>query len=184
MKPGKIFAEKLSQESPLFLLKNKSRSLWHKSHNSTLNNLTLMLFSCSLYRKYSIFNSSFLSCNLTCKLTGSGGGTGGRAMAFCLGRPGLNPGMDLGFFQFRFAVNLFSLGVGLFQKTRNRTVHTCPYSFLFRIIIYHFINCNLTMCQEKGKQINPKRGSEKPTFFKLANLPLKFLAIEREYLSC
>ena len=29
---------------------------------------------------------------------GSGGGTSGRAMAFCLGRPGLNPGLDFGFF--------------------------------------------------------------------------------------
>ena len=43
-----------------------------------------------------------------------GGSTSGRAMAFCLGRPGLNPRTDLGFFQFRIAVNLFSLGVGLF----------------------------------------------------------------------
>ena len=41
----------------------------------------------------------------------SGGDTSGRAMAFHLGRPGLNPWMDLGFFQFRIAVNLFSLGV-------------------------------------------------------------------------
>ena len=30
--------------------------------------------------------------------TGSGGGTSGRAMAFCLGRPGSNPGSDFGFF--------------------------------------------------------------------------------------
>ena len=28
---------------------------------------------------------------------GSGGGTSGREMAFCLGRPGLNPGWDFGF---------------------------------------------------------------------------------------
>ena len=39
---------------------------------------------------------------------GSGGGTSGRGMAFCLGRPGLNPRMDLGFFQFRIVVNLSS----------------------------------------------------------------------------
>ena len=31
-------------------------------------------------------------------LRGSGGGTSGRAMAFCLGRPGSNPGSDFGFF--------------------------------------------------------------------------------------
>ena len=39
-------------------------------------------------------------------LQGSGGGTSGRGMAFCLGRPGSNPRVDFGFFQFRIAVNL------------------------------------------------------------------------------
>ena len=74
---------------------------------------------------------------------GSGGGTSGRAMAFCLGRPGLNPGLDLGFFQFRIALNLFSLGVGLFLIAYNRMVHTLPSSFLFLIIIYHCENYHL-----------------------------------------
>ena len=69
-------------------------------------------------------------------LLGSGGGTSGRAMAFCLGRPGSNPGSEFGFFQFRIAVNLFSLGVGLFLITCNKTVHTLPSSFLFPIITY------------------------------------------------
>jgi hypothetical protein len=45
--------------------------------------------------------------------------------------------VDKGFFQFRIAVNLFSLGVGLFLIACNRTVHTLPSSFLFPIIIYH-----------------------------------------------
>ena len=63
-------------------------------------------------------------------LLGSGGGTSGRAMAFSLGRPGSNPRSDFGFFQFRTAVNLFSLGVGLFLITCNRMVHTLPSSFL------------------------------------------------------
>ena len=67
---------------------------------------------------------------------GSGGGTSGRATAFCLGVPGLNPGMDLGFFQFRIAVNLFSLGVRVFLIMRNRTLRTLPSSFLFLIFIY------------------------------------------------
>ena len=65
---------------------------------------------------------------------GSGGRTSGRAMSFCLGRPGSNPGMDLGFFQFRIAVNLFSLGFGLFLITFNRTFHILPSSFLLAII--------------------------------------------------
>ena len=57
-------------------------------------------------------------------------------MAFCLGKLGLNPGMDLGFLQSRTAVNLFSQDVGLFLITCNRTVHTHPSSFPFPIIIY------------------------------------------------
>ena len=44
----------------------------------------------------------------------SGSGTSGRAMAFCVGQLGSNTEMDLGFFQFRIAVDLLSLGVGLF----------------------------------------------------------------------
>ena len=74
---------------------------------------------------------------------GGGGGTSGRAMAFCLGRRGLNPGLDFGFFQFRIAANLFSQGVGLFLITCNRMVHTLPSSFLFPIIIYHCENYQL-----------------------------------------
>ena len=75
---------------------------------------------------------------LSCSRVSGGGVTSGRAITFCMGRPGYNPGMDLGFFQFRIAVNLFSLGVGLFLIKCNRTVHTLPSSFLFSIIIYQF----------------------------------------------
>ena len=73
-------------------------------------------------------------------LVGSGGGTSGRAMVFCLGRPGSYPRMDLGFFQLRIAGNPFSLGVGLFLIVRNRTMHTLPFSFLFPVITYHCEN--------------------------------------------
>ena len=47
-------------------------------------------------------------------MEGSGDGTNGRATAFCLSKPGLNPGTDLAFFG--IAINLFSLGVGLSLK--------------------------------------------------------------------
>ena len=40
-------------------------------------------------------------------------------ITFCLVRPGLNSMMDLGFYQFRIAVNLFSLDVGLLLITCN-----------------------------------------------------------------
>ena len=82
----------------------------------------------------------------TCKClatVGSGGGTSGRVMTFCLGRPGSNPGSDFGFFQFRNADNLFSLGVGLFLMTCYRMMHILPSSFLFLIIIYHCENYQL-----------------------------------------
>ena len=47
---------------------------------------------------------------------GRGGGASGRAMAFCPSRPGSNPGLDFGFFQFRIAVDQLLLGVGHFLK--------------------------------------------------------------------
>ena len=68
---------------------------------------------------------------------GSGGGTSGRAMTFCLDRPGSNPGTDLGFYSSENVVNLFSLGAGLFLMTCYRTVHTLPSSNLFPFIIYY-----------------------------------------------
>ena len=47
-------------------------------------------------------------------MEGSGNGASGRATAFCLSEPGLNPGTDLAFFG--NAISLFSLGVGLSLK--------------------------------------------------------------------
>ena len=82
---------------------------------------------------------------------GSGGGTSVRALAFCLGSPSLNPGMDLCFFQIRMAVNLFSLGVGLFLIMRNLS------SFLSSVTNVKFINRSLTMYQGKGKNKSKKR---------------------------
>ena len=79
------------------------------------------------------------------------GGTKGRAMAFYLGWLGSNPGRDFGFFQFRIAVNKFSLGARLF-------LITCLLSYLqSSVTIAKFINCYLTMYQEKEK-----RGRERP----------------------
>ena len=48
----------------------------------------------------------------------------------------MNPGSEFGFFQFRIAVNLFSLGAGLFLIMCYRTVHTLSSSFqsLFAIV--------------------------------------------------
>ena len=80
-------------------------------------------------------------------------------MAFYLGRLGSNPGTDLyGFFQFRIAVNLFSMGFGLVLKTCKRKVHTLLSSFLFRMIIYH---CTLTMYKSR-KRKNPKEAGKGP----------------------
>ena len=113
--------------------------------------------------------SGFFFHQCICSVQGRGGGTSGRAMAFSLGRPGSNPGLDFGFFQFRIAVNLFSLGVGLFLITCNRTVHTLPSSFLFPIIIYHCENyqfqANNVLRKRKNKA--KKRGQERPIFKKV-----------------
>ena len=54
------------------------------------------------------------------------GGTNGRAMAFCLGRPGLNPVKNLDFFSSKL-----SLGVGFFLITCNRKVRTLPSILCF-----------------------------------------------------
>ena len=42
-----------------------------------------------------------------------GGGASGGVTVFCLSRLGSNPEFNLGFFQFRIAVNLFSLALNL-----------------------------------------------------------------------
>ena len=95
-----------------------------------LQGVLTVIGGCSLCIGLSIFmfypNSMFVK--------GSGCATSGREMSLCLGRLGSNPGSDFGFFQFRIAVNQFSLGVGLFLLTYNRMVHTCS-AFLFPIII-------------------------------------------------
>ena len=74
---------------------------------------------------------------------GSGDGATGRVVTFYPSRLGSDPRMGLGFIQFRFAVNLLLLRVGLFLFTCNIMVNTFPSSFLFRIIS--------AMYQEKGK---------------------------------
>ena len=48
------------------------------------------------------------------KQKGSGGGASDSAMAFYPSKPSSNPGTDLAFFG--NAINLFSLGVGLYLK--------------------------------------------------------------------
>ena len=81
------------------------------------------------------------------------------------------PGRTLAFFQFRIAVNLFSLGVGLFIIMR-----TLPSSFLFPIIIYHCENYQLSannVPREKKEKINPKRGRERPKFKKNSMVRLR-----------
>ena len=88
---------------------------------------------------------------------GSGGGTSCRAMAFCLGRPGLNPGSDFGFFQFGISVNLFLMGVGLFLITCNRMMYSLPSSCQF----LHFYNCENDQFQANNVPRKRKNKSKK-----------------------
>ena len=53
------------------------------------------------------------------------------------GQAGFKSWDGLGLFQLGMAVNLFSLGDGLFLMTCNRMVHSIPSSFMLPIIIYH-----------------------------------------------
>ena len=63
------------------------------------------------------------SSGTTLPLEGSGGGgASGRAARFSLSRLGSNPGMDLGFFLFTIAIDLFMV----FLIRRYRMVHTLP----------------------------------------------------------
>ena len=48
--------------------------------------------------------------------------------------------------------SLFSLGVGLFLTTCNRTMHTLPSSLLFPIIIYHCENYQFQANNVKKKE--------------------------------
>ena len=61
--------------------------------------------------------SLMVAYDLLKRKKGSCGGASSRAVAFCPSRQGSIPGTDLlGFFRFRIAANLFSLGAGLFLK--------------------------------------------------------------------
>ena len=67
----------------------------------------------------------------------------------------------LGFFRFRIAADLFSLGAGLFLKNEEWNV---AYSYLFFPVSYHqsiFVNCDINNEPRKNKK-NPKRGRERP----------------------
>ena len=113
------------------------------NYNKTYQNIPTQIKKYNFYNKQNKFGlkklwSKHQEQSLSCLVRGSGGGTSGRAMVLCLGRPGLYPGTDLGFFQFRIAVNLFSLAIGLFLIPFKRRVHTITSSFLFPIINYHF----------------------------------------------
>ena len=63
---------------------------------------------------------------------GSGGGASGRAMAFCPGKQGLNPGTDLAFFGRMLSIySRWALGYILRKQFIESTL---PSSFLFPII--------------------------------------------------
>ena len=106
----------------------------------------------------------------------SGGGTSGRVLAFCLSRPGSYSATDLGFLHVRTAVNLLSLGIGLFLITCNRTVHTLPSCFLFTVIIY---NRKMFQCTKKKAKINLQRGRERPILEKKTSVDVCLTRLER-----
>ena len=98
-------------------------------------------------------------------------------MVFYLNRSGFNHEADFVFFRSIFAVNLFSLGVGLFLIMCSRKVHTLISSFLFPIIIYH---CRIYQLQSntsprKRRKLTPKEDVKGPVKRHLALVKSEFL---------
>ena len=80
----------------------------------------------------------------------SGGGASGGAMAFCLCRPGSNPGTEMAF----LVQNCCSSILTGFLK--ERVIERCILLHLFNFLSsFTIANCTLSMNKEKGK-INPK----------------------------
>ena len=101
-------------------------------------------------------------------LIGSGGDTSGRAMPFCLSRPGSNPLNDGFSFFCSELMSIYSyLALGFFYKC---VIEQCILFLLLSCFqssftIAKFINCYITIL-EKGKR-NPKRGLEMPRLKKI-----------------
>ena len=79
---------------------------------------------------------------------------------------GFESPIGLSFFQFRMAVNLFSLGARLFLITCNRTVHTLTSSLLLPIIIYHCENYKLLANNVPRKSKNKSKEAGKGPYLK------------------
>ena len=77
---------------------------------------------------------------------------------------------DIGFFQVRIAVNLFSLGIGLFLITCNRMMYPLPSSFLFPIIIYDCENYQLyyRIVPRKKKNSDSHKNTTRPPNYPLS----------------
>ena len=54
---------------------------------------------------------------------GSGGGASGRAMTFCLNKPGSNPGMDLTFLVQNCCQSILAVCQAFSERTIDRKVH-------------------------------------------------------------
>ena len=124
------------------------------------------------------YDPTFGISRITVKRTrGSGGGASGRTIAFCLSKPGSNPGTDLAFF--RNAINLFSLGVGLYLKKTGHRKCYILFLLLSCFLSYKrvYINCIVPMNQRKENKNIPKRGRERPILKK----PVKRTNDKNEY---
>ena len=95
-------------------------------------------------------------------MVGSGGGANDGAVAFCPSKPGLNPGTDLAFFG--NAINLFSLGVGLYLKKTGHRKCYILFLLLSCFLSYKcvYINCIVPMNQRTENKNPPKDAGKGP----------------------
>ena len=144
-----VFGCQLKNSRPLLLLSSNSCcGLWHKKWNLIGFHLAPVLSMCyttlwtteaKVFWSVTWLDSFRLWRGASC-----------RAMIFCLSRPGLNPGTDLGFFgsELQLIYSHWMSGFFFFLLL------SCLLSSLTKV---KFVMCNLTKYQEKGTNMPQKR---------------------------
>ena len=90
--------------------------------------------------------------------SGCGGGSSGRAVAFCPGKPGSNPGTDLACFGSQLRFKSFLAGCWAFSKERG--IERCILFLLlssFLLPLSIFVNCNINN-EPRGNKIQKEAG--------------------------
>ena len=89
-------------------------------------------------------------------IVGGGGGTSGKAMAFCMVRPGLNSRTDIGFLSLKLMSIYFHWVSCFFQSHEIECLLLLCFNLLSFTIVKNF-KCNLTIHLVRGKNKSKKR---------------------------